>query len=166
MMIYQITLLVVVIIFGLVIFWSIYKDAMTRKQNFEIQIAMAKAQESMKNPLTFDEIKRIVESIIVNLCIVEVTTNGYWRMSDEELSIHFEKILLDIATTTESYLSGEIIRQWEKFTTVDYRTRYIIFTVREVLMLQINNTRTKNIPVKIKPVSQRQKTNDKKVDGK
>ena len=33
-------------------------------------------------------------------------------------------------------------------------------------MLQINNTRTKNIPVKIKPVSQRQKTNDKKVDGK
>lgn len=139
---------------------------MTRKQNFEIQIAMAKAQESMKNPLTFDEIKRIVESIIVNLCIVEVTTNGYWRMSDEELSIHFEKILLDIATTTESYLSGEIIRQWEKFTTVDYRTRYIIFTVREVLMLQINNTRTKNIPVKIKPVSQRQKTNDKKVDGK
>lgn len=165
-MIYQITLLVVVIIFGLVIFWSIYKDAMTRKQNFEIQIAMAKAQESMKNPLTFDEIKRIVESIIVNLCIVEVTTNGYWRMSDEELSIHFEKILLDIATTTESYLSGEIIRQWEKFTTVDYRTRYIIFTVREVLMLQINNTRTKNIPVKIKPVSQRQKTNDKKVDGK
>lgn len=142
-MIYQITLLVVVIIFGLVIFWSIYKDAMTRKQNFEIQIAMAKAQESMKNPLTFDEIKRIVESIIVNLCIVEVTTNGYWRMSDEELSIHFEKILLDIATTTESYLSGEIIRQWEKFTTVDYRTRYIIFTVREVLMLQINNTRTK-----------------------
>ena len=165
-MIYQITLLAAVIILGLVISWSIYKDAMTRKQNFEIQIAMAKAQESMKNPLTFDEIKRIVESIIVNLCIVEVTTNGYWRMSDEELSIHFEKILLDIATTTESYLSGEIIRQWEKFTTVDYRTRYIIFTVREVLMLQINNTRTKNIPVKIKPVSQRQKTNDKKVDGK
>lgn len=165
-MIYQITLLAAVIILGLVIYWSIYKDAMTRKQNFEIQIAMAKAQESMKNPLTFDEIKRIVESIIVNLCIVEVTTNGYWRMSDEELSIHFEKILLDIATTTESYLSGEIIRQWEKFTTVDYRTRYIIFTVREVLMLQINNTRAKNIPMKIKPASQRQKTNDKKVDGK
>lgn len=165
-MIYQITLLAVVIIFGLVISWSIYKDVMTRKQNFEIQVAMAKAQESMKNPLTFDEIKRIVESIIVNLCIVEVTTNGYWRMSDEELSIHFEKILLDIATTTESYLSGEIIRQWEKFTTVDYRTRYIIFTAREVLMLQINNIRAKNIPVKTKPVSQRQKTNDRKVDGK
>lgn len=165
-MIYQIVLLVIVIILGLVIFWSIYKDAMTRKQNFEIQIAMAKAQESMKNPLTFDDIKRIIESIIVNLCIVEVTTNGYWRMSDEELSIHFEKILLDIATTTESYLSAEIIRQWEKFTTVDYRTRYIIFTAREVLMLQINNAKAKNIPTKTRLVPQRQKTNEKKVDGK
>ena len=117
--------------------WQRIKDNSTK---FQIQMQMAEAQASMTNPLKFDDVKKIVTDIIINLCIVEVVNNGYGSKTEAELSIIFEDVLTKIAAKTESYLSKEIIRQWEKFATEEYRTEFIIFTTKTAFLTQLTQS--------------------------
>ena len=68
----------------------------------------------------------------------QIANNGYGEKTDEEMSLIITDIILNISTLTEQSLSKELIRQWEKFSTEEYRTRFIIFTVRAALMSQLN----------------------------
>lgn len=117
--------------------WQRVKDNSTK---FQIQMQMAEAQASMANPLKFDDVKKIVTDIIINLCIVEVVNNGYGSKTEAELSIIFEDVLTKIAAKTESYLSKELIRQWEKFATEEYRTEFIIFTTKTAFLTQLTQS--------------------------
>lgn len=118
--------------------FSIMRETIRLKKQFIIQMKMSEAQASMTNPLKFDEIKKIIEDIIINQCIMEISNNGYGEKTDEEMSLIITDIILNISTLTEQSLSKELIRQWEKFSTEEYRTRFIIFTVRAALMTQLN----------------------------
>ena len=118
--------------------FSIMRETIRLKKQFIIQMKMSEAQASMTNPLKFDEIKKIIEDIIINQCIMEISNNGYGEKTDEEMSLIITDIILNISTLTEQSLSKELIRQWEKFSTEEYRTRFIIFTVRAALMSQLN----------------------------
>lgn len=168
MQIILLTLILIAIIIGLVVIGYIevqrMKEVHTR---FQIQMQMAEAQSSMTNPLKFDDVKKIVTDIIINLCIVEVVNNGYGSKTEAELSIIFEDILTKIASKTESYLSPELIRQWEKFATEEYRTEFIIFTTKTAFLTQLTQShqrlgnpaelpRKKPIPTK-KPVDRADK---------
>ena len=129
-------LILLVVIAGFVILgimeWQRVKDNSTK---FQIQMQMAEAQASMSNPLKFDDV-----NIIINLCIVEVVNNGYGSKTEAELSIIFEDVLTKIAAKTESYLSKELIRQWEKFATEEYRTEFIIFTTKTAFLTQLTQS--------------------------
>ena len=118
--------------------FSIMRETIRLNKQFIIQMKMSEAQASMTNPLKFDEIKKIIEDIIINQCIMEISNNGYGEKTDEEMSLIITDIILNISTLTEQSLSKELIRQWEKFSTEEYRTRFIIFTVRAALMTQLN----------------------------
>ena len=110
---------------------------------FEINMKMAEAQASAANPLKFDEIKRIIEGIIINTTIMEIILNGYAKMTSEELSLLYDNIVEDISIKTEQSLSPELIRQWEKFASEDYRTKFIVFTVRVSFMAQCQSEQAK-----------------------
>ena len=72
---------------------------------------------------------------------MEITNNGYDSKQEDALSVIIDDIILDISTKVELYLSKELIRQWEKFTTEEYRTRYIIFTAKVVFFNQLSKQR-------------------------
>ena len=133
--------LVLVIIIAIALVWTIVENVISSNQRFRLQLDMAEAQSSMTNPLTFDAIRDIVQNVIVNVCIMEITNNGYDSKQEDALSVIIDDIILDISTKVELYLSKELIRQWEKFTTEEYRTRYIIFTAKVVFFNQLSKQR-------------------------
>ena len=134
----QIVLVILVILFAVALVFNMMKETKRLSAQFTLQLKMTEAQTSMANPLKFDEIKKIVQDIIINQCIMEIANNGYASKTDEEMSLIITDIILNISTLTEQSLSKELIRQWEKFSTEEYRTRFIIFTVRAALMTQLN----------------------------
>lgn len=133
----QIVLVILVILFAVALVFSMMKETRRLSAQFTLQLKMAEAQTSMANPLKFDEIKKIVQDIIINQCIMEIANNGYAKKTDEEMSLIINDIILNISTLTEQSLSPELIRQWEKFSTEEYRTRFIIFTVRTAFISQL-----------------------------
>ena len=133
----QIVLVILVILFAVALVFNMMKETKRLSAQFTIQLKMAEAQTSMANPLKFDEIKKIVQDIIINQCIMEIANNGYAKKTDEEMSLIINDIILNISTLTEQSLSPELIRQWEKFSTEEYRTRFIIFTVRTAFISQL-----------------------------
>lgn len=133
----QIVLVILVILFAVALVFNMMKETRRLSAQFTLQLKMAEAQTSMANPLKFDEIKRIVQDIIINQCIMEIANNGYAKKTDEEMSLIINDIILNISTLTEQSLSPELIRQWEKFSTEEYRTRFIIFTVRTAFISQL-----------------------------
>ena len=133
----QIVLVILVILFAVALVFNMMKETRRLSAQFTLQLKMAEAQTSMANPLKFDEIKKIVQDIIINQCIMEIATNGYAKKTDEEMSLIINDIILNISTLTEQSLSPELIRQWEKFSTEEYRTRFIIFTVRTAVISQL-----------------------------
>ena len=133
----QIVLVILVILFAVALVFNMMKETKRLSAQFTIQLKMAEAQTSMANPLKFDEIKKIVQDIIINQCIMEIANNGYASKTDEEMSLIINDIILNISTLTEQSLSPELIRQWEKFSTEEYRTRFIIFTVRTAFISQL-----------------------------
>lgn len=135
----QIILVVLVILFAVALVFNMMKETKRLTAQFTLQLKMAEAQASMANPLKFDEIKKIVQDIIINQCIMEISNNGYAGKTDEEMSLIINDIILNISTLTEQSLSPELIRQWEKFATEEYRTRFIIFTVRTAFITQLGN---------------------------
>ena len=133
----QIVLVILVILFAVALVFNMMKETRRLSAQFTLQLKMAEAQTSMANPLKFDEIKKIVQDIIINHCIMEIANNGYAKKTDEEMSLIINDIILNISTLTEQSLSPELIRQWEKFSTEEYRTRFIIFTVRTAFISQL-----------------------------
>ena len=133
----QIVLVILVILFAVALVFNMMKETRRLSAQFTLQLKMAEAQTSMANPLKFDEIKKIVQDIIINQCIMEIANNGYASKTDEEMSLIINDIILNISTLTEQSLSPELIRQWEKFSTEEYRTRFIIFTVRTAFISQL-----------------------------
>ena len=136
------------LLIALAIVGAIKNESQRLDHQFMYQLKMAEAQASASNPMTFDTIKKIVTDIIVNQCIVEVANNGYQEKTDEELSLVINDIILDIATKTEQALAPELIRQWEKFCTEDYRTRFIIFTVKTSLFAQLSSRTVRSLNVR------------------
>lgn len=134
----QVVIILLLIVLIILTIFSIMRETIRLNKQFIIQMKMSEAQASMTNPLKFDEIKKIIEDIIINQCIMEISNNGYGEKTDEEMSLIITDIILNISTLTEQSLSKELIRQWEKFSTEEYRTRFIIFTVRAALMTQLN----------------------------
>lgn len=134
----QVVIILLLIVLIVLTIFSIMRETIRLNKQFIIQMKMSEAQASMTNPLKFDEIKKIIEDIIINQCIMEISNNGYGEKTDEEMSLIITDIILNISTLTEQSLSKELIRQWEKFSTEEYRTRFIIFTVRAALMTQLN----------------------------
>lgn len=134
----QVVIILLLIVLIVLTIFSIMRETIRLNKQFIIQMKMSEAQASMTNPLKFDEIKKIIEDIIINQCIMEISNNGYGEKTDEEMSLIITDIILNISTLTEQSLSKELIRQWEKFSTEEYRTRFIIFTVRAALMSQLN----------------------------
>ena len=134
----QVVIILLLVVLIVVTIFSIMRETIRLNKQFIIQMKMSEAQASMTNPLKFDEIKKIIEDIIINQCIMEISNNGYGEKTDEEMSLIITDIILNISTLTEQSLSKELIRQWEKFSTEEYRTRFIIFTVRAALMTQLN----------------------------
>lgn len=114
-----------------------------RDMMFDVNMKMAEAQASAANPLKFDDIKRIIEGIIINTSIMEIILNGYAKLTSAELSLLYDDIVEDIAVKTENYLSPELIRQWEKFASEEYRTKFIIFTVRVSFLAQCRSEASK-----------------------
>ena len=133
----QIVLVILVILFAVALVFNMMKETRRLSAQFTLQLKMTEAQTSMANPLKFDEIKKIVQDIIINQCIMEIANNGYASKTDEEMSLIINDIILNISTLTEQSLSPELIRQWEKFSTEEYRTRFIIFTVRTAFISQL-----------------------------
>lgn len=133
----QIVLVILVILFAVALVFNMMKETKRLSAQFTLQLKMTEAQTSMANPLKFDEIKKIVQDIIINQCIMEIANNGYASKTDEEMSLIINDIILNISTLTEQSLSPELIRQWEKFSTEEYRTRFIIFTVRTAFISQL-----------------------------
>lgn len=133
----QIVLVILVILFAVALVFNMMKETRRLSAQFTLQLKMAETQTSMANPLKFDEIKKIVQDIIINQCIMEIANNGYAKRTDEEMSLIINDIILNISTLTEQSLSPELIRQWEKFSTEEYRTRFIIFTVRTAFISQL-----------------------------
>lgn len=133
----QIVLVILVILFAVALVFNMMKETRRLSAQFTLQLKMIEAQTSMANPLKFDEIKKIVQDIIINQCIMEIANNGYASKTDEEMSLIINDIILNISTLTEQSLSPELIRQWEKFSTEEYRTRFIIFTVRTAFISQL-----------------------------
>lgn len=134
----QVVIILLLVVLIVLTIFSIVRETIRLNKQFIIQMKMSEAQASMTNPLKFDEIKKIIEDIIINQCIMEISNNGYGEKTDEEMSLIITDIILNISTLTEQSLSKELIRQWEKFSTEEYRTRFIIFTVRAALMSQLN----------------------------
>ena len=134
----QVVIILLLVVLIVLTIFSIMRETTRLNKQFIIQMKMSEAQASMTNPLKFDEIKKIIEDIIINQCIMEISNNGYGEKTDEEMSLIITDIILNISTLTEQSLSKELIRQWEKFSTEEYRTRFIIFTVRAALMTQLN----------------------------
>ena len=134
----QVVIILLLVVLIVLTIFSIMRETIRLNKQFIIQMKMSEAQASMTNPLKFDEIKKIIEDIIINQCIMEISNNGYGEKTDEEMSLIITDIILNISTLTEQSLSKELIRQWEKFSTEEYRTRFIIFTVRAALMSQLN----------------------------
>lgn len=134
----QVVIILLLVVLIVLTIFSIMRETIRLNKQFIIQMKMSEAQASMTNPLKFDEIKKIIEDIIINQCIMEISNNGYGEKTDEEMSLIIADIILNISTLTEQSLSKELIRQWEKFSTEEYRTRFIIFTVRAALMSQLN----------------------------
>ena len=134
----QVVIILLLVVLIILTIFSIMRETIRLNKQFIIQMKMSEAQASMTNPLKFDEIKKIIEDIIINQCIMEISNNGYGEKTDEEMSLIITDIILNISTLTEQSLSKELIRQWEKFSTEEYRTRFIIFTVRAALMSQLN----------------------------
>ena len=137
----QIVLVILVILFAVALVFNMMKETRRLSAQFTLQLKMAEAQTSMANPLKFDEIKKIVQDIIINQCIMEIANNGYAKKTDEEMSLIINDIILNISTLTEQSLSPELIRQWEKFSTEEYRTRFIIFTVLTAFISQLGTVR-------------------------
>lgn len=115
--------------------------AHTRNQQHvhEFNMAMAEATASATNPLKYEDIVKIAEGVIVNLCVMDTIMNGYGNFTKENLSLILDDIIEDIAVRSEQGLSKEFIRQWEKFVTPEYRTEWILFKVRTSILYQINN---------------------------
>lgn len=134
----QVVIILLLVVLIVLTIFSTMRETIRLNKQFIIQMKMSEAQASMTNPLKFDEIKKIIEDIIINQCIMEISNNGYGEKTDEEMSLIITDIILNISTLTEQSLSKELIRQWEKFSTEEYRTRFIIFTVRAALMTQLN----------------------------
>ena len=134
----QVVIILLLVVLIVLTIFSIMRETIRLNKQFIIQMKMSEAQASMTNPLKFDDIKKIIEDIIINQCIMEISNNGYGEKTDEEMSLIITDIILNISTLTEQSLSKELIRQWEKFSTEEYRTRFIIFTVRAALMTQLN----------------------------
>lgn len=111
------------------------------KQQQDIQdfnMAMAEATASTTNPLKYDDIVKIVEGVIANICVMDTIMNGYASFPKDKLSLVLDDIVEDIAIRSERSLSKEILRQWEKFVTPEYRTEWIIFKVRTSILYHIN----------------------------
>ena len=107
----QIVLVILVILFAVALVFNMMKETRRLSAQFTLQLKMAEAQTSMANPLKFDEIKKIVQDIIINQCIMEIANNGYAKKTDEEMSLIINDIILNISTLTEQSLSPELIRQ-------------------------------------------------------
>lgn len=114
-------------------------QAKAQREQYNTNLMMAEATASATNPLKYEDIVKIVEGVIANICIMDTIMNGYATYPKDSLSLVLDDIVADISVRTEQSLSKELLRQWEKFVTPEYRTEWVVFKVRSSILYQINN---------------------------
>ena len=106
-----VAIVVVLLLIVCVTIYQIRVDFYNRKRMFDIQIEMAKAQQSMTKDMTWTEIKAIINDIISFSVSKYIMNNGLHNMNNEELSLSWTMILGELCPMVETSLSDEIKRQ-------------------------------------------------------
>lgn len=125
--------------------YQIRIDGYTRKEMFEIQIEMAKAQQAMTKELPWKELKTILDEIISFTVINYSLTNGLSKMKDEELTIQWVYILNDVSTLVETSMSDELKRQILKSISIDYLTSYIKNSVQLTIVYNLEKNKNNKV---------------------
>ena len=72
----QVVIILLLVVLIVLTIFSIMRETTRLNKQFIIQMKMSEAHASVTNPLKFDEIKKIIEDIIINQCILEISNNG------------------------------------------------------------------------------------------
>lgn len=140
--------LAIVVALLLIVCVTIYQirvDFYNRKRMFDIQIEMAKAQQSMTKDMTWTEIKTIINDIISFSVSKYIMNNGLHNMNNEELSLSWTMILGELCPMVETSLSDEIKRQAMKHISLDYFTRFIKNSVEIVIVYQLETNKENKV---------------------
>lgn len=141
----------IVIILGfsticIILGYMLRTDTITRRRLFDTQIAMAQAQQAMTKDLEWEQIKKIInevlEFVITNYILVESIS----KLTDTEFNLQMAQILSDICTKTDLFISDEIKRQFNKYTTDEYFKYYMTNSARLILVYKMEMTKKTSVP--------------------
>ncbi len=129
--------------------YRMWSDTLHRKQLFEVQMEMAKAQQAMTKDLSWFDLKKIIDEVISFNCVNYVTVNGLRNMSDNRITLLWTAILNDVSASVELSLSDEIKRQVLKNISLEYLTKYIKDSVQLIIVNDLENNRNNRVNQKI-----------------
>lgn len=114
--------------------WVAHRDTILRANMFQVQMEQAAAQADMRSPLTYQEIRAIIDDIInyrVNIYLIET---GLAKKKEDELSLLIDDALEDLCVNIEMSLGADTKRQWEKITGPTYLSWYIQHSTQIILV--------------------------------
>ena len=137
----------------LVVLYQIKIDGYTRKKQFELQIEMAQAQQSMTKDLPWKDLKKIVDEIISFTVINYMINNGIFNMKKTELTLNWTTILNEVCAEVDLSLSDEIKRQILKTITREYMVKYIKNSVQLTVVYNLQNNKNNAVNKKVESLN-------------
>lgn len=151
MFIETISMILLLILIGLLTY-QIRIDGYTRKEQFKVQMEMAKGQAAMTKELPWSELKKIIDEIVVFTTINYIVTNGISKMKNDELTLNWTGILTEISVSVDLSLSDEIKRQMLKTVSMEYLTSYIKNSVQYQIIYNLETNKNNTINKKLENI--------------
>lgn len=135
--------ILIILVIGLCL--ALYTYASNLKEEFATKMAMADAQSKMTTTKSFNELKEILNYIIVFICTNEISLIGNSSVSTDEVMSTIETYVADISAKCYNFLSVEFKRQFCTYVDEEFLLYYIRKSTLINVTNMINSRTTKSI---------------------
>lgn len=134
------------LLISIMLFIKYAESVQQRKQEFEIKLqAASTAKNSHILNMGYKDLLSIVDTNMLYYVDQEILVSGISnKESDEEKSIHFNTLLIDVCTRVETSLSKDLKEALYFYVTEEHLRTYIKDSCRVILIAKIEQKATNN----------------------
>ena len=134
--------LAMLLIITVILIYNIHKDTIERNQMFQIQMTAAKTNKIPDiSKLTYPELMKIVNETIDYYTTQNMAVLSLHNKNSAEISLLIDELSADIATKVKVSISKYVSECIICYVTEDFYDRYILNSVRLMLVAQIEKQR-------------------------